>query len=91
MEEHVVAANLQESRARLRELLVPDPETGRIEADQFPRSAVMRFVFDPRGRKVAMTGLSLLMMLAGRKAAARTGLMPLLSQSLASLVRLARR
>jgi hypothetical protein len=91
MEEHVVATSLQESRARLREMLVPDPETGRIEADHFPRSAVMRFIFDPRGRRVAMTGLSLLMMLAGRKAVARTGLMPLLSQSINTLVGLVRR
>ncbi len=43
MEEHLVVLDLQRSRARLRELLLPDPQTGGIEAD-FPRSAVMRVV-----------------------------------------------
>lgn len=34
--------SLARNRARLRSLLVPDPETGRIEADVFPRSAAMK-------------------------------------------------
>lgn len=42
MDQHELALNLQHSRARLRELLIPDPETGQIEADVFPRSTAMR-------------------------------------------------
>ena len=42
MEEHDLELRLTESRARLRTLLVPDPETGHIEADVFPRSIAMR-------------------------------------------------
>jgi hypothetical protein len=34
--------SLAQSRARLRSLLVPDPETGHIEADVFPRSKAMK-------------------------------------------------
>jgi len=42
MAKHDVEVSLAESRARLSSLLVPDPETGRIEADVFPRSAAMK-------------------------------------------------
>ncbi len=41
MEEHAVAIELQQSRAQLRTLLLPDPATGRVEANVFPRSAVI--------------------------------------------------
>lgn len=44
MEKHDVQLELQQNRARLRALLLPDPETGRIEADVFPRSKAMRLV-----------------------------------------------
>jgi hypothetical protein len=42
MEEHELELSLRHSRARLRSLLVPDPQTGQIEADVFPRSVAMR-------------------------------------------------
>jgi hypothetical protein len=67
MEEHIVATRLEQSRAQLRAMLVPDPETGRIEADVFPRSAVMRFLFDPRRRGMATAGIAALGMMAGRR------------------------
>jgi hypothetical protein len=67
MEEHVITTRLDQSRAQLRAMLVPDPQTGRIEADVFPRSAVMRFLFDPRRRGMATAGLAAVGMLAGRR------------------------
>jgi hypothetical protein len=67
MEEHAVATELQHSRAVLRALLLPDPETGRVEADVFPRSAVMQFLFNKRKRKMATAGLTAVAMLAGRR------------------------
>lgn len=99
MEEHAVAARLGATRARLRDMLIPDPVSGRIESDSFPRSAVMRLAFDSRARRVAVTGLSLLMMFAGgrrRRAVAkpaRTSLLPQLlrSAALAGISRLVRR
>jgi hypothetical protein len=42
MERHDAQLSLAMSRARLRSLLLPDPDTGRIEADVFPRSGVMK-------------------------------------------------
>jgi hypothetical protein len=51
MEERNPEVRLEQSRARLRSLLIPDPATGRIEADVFPRSIAMR---------VAVSGLPLL-------------------------------
>ncbi len=67
MEEHVIAAELQHSRAQLRALLLPDPETGRIDADVFPRSAIMRVVMDPRRRRLATAGIAALSLLFGRR------------------------
>lgn len=64
MEEHPVTLELQRSRAMLRAMLLPDPETGRIEADVFPRSAVMRFLFNSRQRKLATAGIGAVAMLA---------------------------
>jgi hypothetical protein len=90
METHAVTTNLEESRARLRELLLPDPETGRIEADVFPRSAVMRFLLNPRGRRMAFTTVSALAMLA-RRSNGGAGLLPVLTQSLAGLLGTRRR
>jgi hypothetical protein len=85
METHAVTADLEESRDRLRELLLPDPETGRIEADVFPRSAVMRFMLNPRGRRMAFTAIGALAMLAGRRNGGM-GLMPALTQSLVGML-----
>lgn len=85
METHDVSANLEESRARLRELLLPDPETGRIEANVFPRSAVMRFMLNPRGRRMAFVAVSALAMLA-RRSNGGVGLLPVFTQSLAGLL-----
>jgi len=44
MDEHDLQLRLQQNRAELRSLLIPDPETGHIEADVFPRSVAMRVV-----------------------------------------------
>jgi hypothetical protein len=57
MEEHALELELQRSRAQLRALLVPDPQTGRIEADAFPRSQLMRFAFSAGKRNLAMSAL----------------------------------
>jgi hypothetical protein len=61
-------AGLERSRARLRRELLPagDP-------DRFPRSAVMRAVFDPRAQKVLMLALSAVAMLAARPHRKRRG------------------
>lgn len=91
MEEHVVAANLQHSRARIRALLLPDPLTGRMEADEFPRSAAMRFLFDPRRRRLAMMALAMLALLAGRKGAVKAAIWPEVTQALGALLGHARR
>lgn len=56
MEEHLVVLDavldLHRSRARLRTLLLPDADAGRVEADAFPRSTAMR---------VLMIGLPMLL------------------------------
>lgn len=85
METHDVTAELEQSRARLREMLLPDPETGRIEVDAFPRSAVMRFMLNPRGRRIAFAGVSALAMLAGRRNGG-AGMLPILTRSFAGLL-----
>jgi len=87
---HAVAAELEESRARIRALLLPDAVTGRIEPDTFPRSAIFRFVFNTRSRQLAGAGLSMLLMYAGRRALSRAGFLPQIAQSLRSMVGLAR-
>lgn len=78
MEEHVIAqsavARLARSRGLLRELLIPDPGTGKIEADVFPRSAVMRFLFDGGKRRMAFSALTTLAMFAGRGRVAKATL-----------------
>lgn len=59
MEEHATVVGLQRSRARLRALLLGG--TGAMpEADVFPRSALMRFMFDPARRGIAMVALGAL-------------------------------
>lgn len=60
MEEHATVISLQQSRARLRALLLGGAR-GAGEADVFPRSAVMRFVLDPDRRGMAMMVLGALL------------------------------
>jgi hypothetical protein len=79
MEEHAVkqaaVARLAHSRGLLRALLIPDPGTGKIEADVFPRSAVMRFLFDGGKRRMAFSALTTLAVLAGRGRMAKATLL----------------
>lgn len=87
METQSVITELANSRARIRALLIADPGTGRIEADVFPRSAVMRFVFNARARKLAFSALSLGALFASRRRHARaTGAWPLFTQSLSHIM-----
>jgi hypothetical protein len=51
---------LQDSRERLRQELLP----ARQAPGEFPRSAVMRAVMDPRSQRVLLLALSALAMLA---------------------------
>ena len=71
MEEHPVipASSLDDTREQLRRLILPQPGHGEVE--EFPRSAVMRFLLDARKRQVAMAALSVGLMLLGRR---RSGL-----------------
>lgn len=86
MEANAVEASLQENRARIRGLLMlPDPGTGQLPEDQFPRSMVMRFMMDPRGRRMAAGALATLATLAGRRNPERDGFWPRLAQSLTLL------
>jgi hypothetical protein len=60
------------SREELRRLILPHPgHDGQVEA--FPRSAVMRFLMDPRKRRMAAAALSVGLMLLGRRHAAKAG------------------
>ena len=67
MEEHAIALELQRSRAQLRALLLPDPVTGRIEADAFPRSQLMRFVLSAGKRNLAMSVISTALAMFARR------------------------
>jgi hypothetical protein len=91
MEAHSVTGNLHDSRERIRALLIPDPVTGRIEADTFPRSAVMRFLFNPGSRRLAFGAASTLVMLAARRRVGGGSIWPQLTQSVGNLLGLARR
>jgi hypothetical protein len=73
MEEHDLVAALRQTRARLRALLIPDPATGRIEADVFPRSTVMRFL---------VAALPIVTMLWWRSRPSRGAAWPRLARSL---------
>ena len=84
METELVEARLQHSRAQIRAmLLLPDPATGELEEDVFPRSKVMRaamsFAVNPRRRRLAGTVLSTLGVMAGRWGMARGGIWPQLA------------
>lgn len=85
MERHVVSARLHDSRERMRALLIPDAYTGRIEADTFPRSALMQFVFNARARRVAMTLFSLFLMFR-RRSLPGLAVWPQLTRSLGGLL-----
>ena len=77
MEEHDLAARLRHNRARMRALLLPDPETGRIEANVFPRSIAMR---------VLIAGLPALLLLLLRTWARRNALWPQLALTLVQAI-----
>ncbi|HTQ35825.1 MAG TPA: hypothetical protein VMH77_02210 [Steroidobacteraceae bacterium] len=72
MEEYAVVQRLAESRAHLRALLIPDPATGRIEADVFPRSIITRTL---------LSALPALIMLAVRSWSGIRGALPPVLQS----------
>lgn len=72
MESHIISARLHVSRERMRALLIPDALTGRIDADTFPRSALMQFAFNARARRVALAVVSLFLMF--RRSRKLTGL-----------------
>lgn len=74
---------LEHNRMRIRSLLMlPDPATGELDDDVFPRSAVMRFALDPRRRRMFGTALASLGMLAARWSVARGGIWSQLAGSL---------
>lgn len=85
MESHALSSRLHDNRERMRALLIPDAVTGRIEADTFPRSAVMQLVFSARARRVAMTLMSLFLMFR-RRSIPGLSLWPQLARSLAGLI-----
>lgn len=89
MESHAVTARLHDSRERLRQLLIPDPGTGRIESDVFPRSAVMQFMFNARARRVAMALLSVFLMFR-RRSTPGLAIWPQLTRTLGGLIGLTR-
>lgn len=81
MEAELVEARLQHTRAQIRAmLLLPDPATGELDEDLFPRSKVMRaamsFAVNPRRRRLASTVLASVAVMAGRWGAARGGIWP---------------
>ncbi|HXC59399.1 MAG TPA: hypothetical protein VN645_08780 [Steroidobacteraceae bacterium] len=77
--EHPAALSLQRSREELRQVLMPRGPDSRNPPGQFPRSAVMQFLLNPRQRKVGMLALSALMLLVRRRGAiAQLGWMQLL-------------
>ena len=83
MEANTVEARLRHSRAQIRALLqLPDPATGQLDDDVFPRSAVMRFALNPRRRRMAGTVLATLGMIVGRWSVARGGIWPRLAGTL---------
>lgn len=87
MEEHALVVRLQESRLRLRSLLLPDHEPGQREAGSFPRSAVMQLLFNTGARRLMVAMLpTVLMLFRGRRRVRGTRLWPRLAQSIGALV-----
>jgi hypothetical protein len=80
MEEHVVnrahaaVRNLQQNREELRTLLMPRGPDMHIPPGHFPRSNVMRFLLDPRRRKLGMVVMGALMLVMRRRGGAKGGL-----------------
>lgn len=84
MEARSLVEELEFTRTRIRALLVPAHQMGQREA--FPRSVVMRVLFNPVARKVAMTALSVGAMVASQKAARATGIWPAVTRSMGNLI-----
>ncbi|MDQ2641754.1 MAG: hypothetical protein M3Y79_14375 [Pseudomonadota bacterium] len=84
MEAHTVEAELEATRTRIRALLVPEQGMGRREA--FPRSLVMRVLFNPLARKAALTAVSVGAMFASQRAVKATGLWPMVSRTMGNLI-----
>ncbi len=84
METQSVAAELEATRSRIRALLVPERGLGQREA--FPRSMVMRVLFNPVARKVALTALSVGAMVAGRRAVRAAVVWPLLARTMGNFI-----
>lgn len=82
MESHAVSARLGATRERMRALLVPD-ESERDAA--FPRSALMRVVFNTGARRLTMSLFSVFLMLR-RRSLPGASLLPQLARSLGGLV-----
>ncbi len=80
MEEHVVdraqaaIRTLQQNREELRVLLMPRGPDMHIPPGHFPRSNVMRFLLNPRRRKLGMVMVGALMLLLRRRGGAKGGL-----------------
>jgi hypothetical protein len=92
MEEHALAAaSLQANRQRIRALVVPRDPADAADDDVFPRSAVMRFLLDSRKRKLAMAALTVVLMVTGRRKAAKIAGWSELAGSLGSLFGKSRR
>lgn len=84
METQSVEQELGSTRERIRALLVPAHNLGR--RDEFPRSAVMRALLHPVARKVAMSALTMGVVVAGRRAARTTGTWAALAASIGTLI-----
>jgi len=76
--EHPAVLSLQRSREELRAVLMPRGPESRNPPGQFPRSAVMRFMLNPRQRKLGMLALSAVMLLVRRGGIARLGWLQML-------------
>jgi hypothetical protein len=67
MAESLMSESLDVTRSQLRKYLIPDaqhePHEQDADGDHFPRSKVMRFVFNPRNRRLLMFSGSILAVL----------------------------
>jgi hypothetical protein len=66
-DEHPLALSLQRSREELRRVLLPRGPNPHRPPGEFPRSAVMRFLFNPRQRKLGVTLVSAALLLIRRR------------------------
>lgn len=73
MEEHVVneahaaVRSLEQSREELRRVLLPRGPNPHLPPGHFPRSNVMRFLLDPRRRKLGMFAVGAAWLLLRRR------------------------